>query len=178
MSDGSECDFVMQQRQAMADSRGGHFFGDQREKSVFKACRGFSGLTAQIVERTFGDEAATGDNADPIGHALGHFENVRRHYNGAARTHALAQHVLHLARRAGIKSGQELVEISASDRERVHRPAPPSGACLGKSLAALTRVRFETEPADQLASAGFRGGGFGAPEPSNEFEILVRRQLS
>jgi hypothetical protein len=40
------------------------------------------------------------------------------------------------------------------------------------------RVRFETEPADQLASAGFRGGGFGAPEPSNEFEILVRRQLS
>ena len=65
---------------------------------------------AQLVERAFGDQPAAGDDADAVGHALGDLEDVRGHDHGAAGGDALAQHVLDLARRAGVEAGQRLVE--------------------------------------------------------------------
>src|SRR5664279_3848264 len=58
----------------------------------------FPGLVAQFVERAFGDQPAMGDDADAVGHALGYFENMRGHDDGAAGTHALLEHVFDLAR--------------------------------------------------------------------------------
>jgi hypothetical protein len=41
-------------------------------------------MPAQVIERAFGDEPAVRDDADVISHALGDFQNVRRHQHGAA----------------------------------------------------------------------------------------------
>ncbi len=67
---------------------------------------------------------------------------------------ALAQHVLDLARGAGVEAGQRLVE---DDQARVvHQRAGERhllAHALGEALAALVRVRREAEPVDQLARA-------------------------
>src|SRR6185437_7829493 len=50
-----------------------------------------SGLAAQLFERAFSDELAVSDDADAIGHAFRHFEDMRGQDDGAAGTRALAQ---------------------------------------------------------------------------------------
>ena len=46
-------------------------------------------MPAQFVERALGDEPPAGDDADALGHALGDFEDMRGHDDGAAGAHAL-----------------------------------------------------------------------------------------
>ena len=152
--------------------------GDQREEGIFQAGGGFPGLAVQFVERAFGDQAPAGDDADAVGHALGDFENMRGHDDGAAGGDALAQHVLDLARRAGIEPGQRLVEddeLGIVHQRAGERHLLPHA--LGKSLAALMRVRLKSEPVDQFARTRFRSCGVDAPEPGDEFEIFERREL-
>ena len=93
------------------------------------------------------------DDADAIGHALGDFENVRGHDDGAAGARALAQHRLDLARGAGVETGQRLVQ---NDHARVvnqragERHLLPHA--LGEALAALARMRRKAEPVQKLAA--------------------------
>ena len=152
--------------------------GDQREEGVFEAGGGFAGLVAQFVERALGDQAPAGDDADAVGHALGDFENMRGHDDGAAGGDALAQHVLNQAGGAGVEAGERLVEddqLGIVHQRAGERHLLPHAA--GKSLAALMCVRLEAEPADQFARARFRRLRVDAPEPGDEFEILERREL-
>ena len=55
-----------------------------------------------------------GEDPDAVGHALGNFENMRGHDDGAAGGNALAQHVLDLAGAASIEAGERLVEDDQS----------------------------------------------------------------
>ena len=41
-------------------------------------------VRVQLVQRAFGDQPPVGDDADAVGHALGDFENMRGHDDGAA----------------------------------------------------------------------------------------------
>ena len=104
-----------------------------------------------------GDQPAAGDHADAVGHALGDFEDMRGHDDGAAGRDALAQHVLDLPRRAGVEAGQRLVE---DDQPRlVHQRAGERHLlphALGEALAALVGVRREAEPADQFVRRALR----------------------
>ena len=117
---------------------------------------GLAGLAAQFVERAFGDQPAAGDDADAVGHALGDFEDMRGHDDGAAGGDALAQHVLDRAGGAGVEAGQRLVEddqLGIVHQRAGERHLLPHAA--GKAFAALMRVRLEAEPADQFARARF-----------------------
>ena len=99
-------------------------------------------LAVQLIERALGDEPAVRDDADAVGHALGDFQDVRGHDDGAASAYALAQHVLDLARGAGIEPGQRLVEND--DARVVHQRAGERhllAHALGKALAALIGMR-------------------------------------
>src|SRR5271170_4682070 len=76
-------------------------FGDEREEGVFEArvavdfgparlrAVAAARLATQFLQRAFGDELAASDDADPVRHALGDFENVRGHDHGAAGAGAL-----------------------------------------------------------------------------------------
>ncbi len=147
-------------------------------KSVFERGRRGAGLHAQFVERALGDQPAIGDDADAVSHAFGDFENMRGHDDGATGSNAFAQHVLDLARRAGIESGQRLVE---HDQFRiVHQGAGERDLLahtFGKPFATVMRLRLK--PSHAINSRACRLGHFGvdAPQPGNEFEIFVRRQL-
>ena len=44
-------------------------------------------LPAEFGQRAFGDEAAVGDDADTLGHALGDLQNMRRHQHRGAGAH-------------------------------------------------------------------------------------------
>ena len=105
-----------------------------------------------------------GDDADPLGHALRHFEDVRRHHHGVAGAHAGEQHVLHLPRRAGVEPGQRLVE---DDQPRVvHQRAGERhllAHALRHAFAALVRLRHQAEPAEQILGAGVGQGGRRCP---------------
>src|SRR5262245_41203740 len=120
-------------------SRCGRLLGYQHEECILEACSGFTGLPAQIVKCTFCYEPPARNDADAIGHALRHLENMRGHDDGPAGTHALAKHILHLTGRAGVEACQWLVE----DDQR--GPLPHA---LGEPLAALVRMRLEAQPAD------------------------------
>ncbi len=105
---------------------------------------GLPGLVAQLVERALGDQPAAGDDADAVGHALGDFEDVRGHDDGAAGGDALAQHVLDLARGAGVEAGQRLVEddeLGVVHQRAGERHLLPHA--LGEAFAALVRVRAQ-----------------------------------
>ena len=71
-----------------------------RVAALLPACR------RKLLERAFGDQPAAGDDADAVGHALGDFEDVRRHDDGAAGGDVLAQHGLDLPGGAGIEPGE------------------------------------------------------------------------
>jgi hypothetical protein len=120
-----------------------------------------------------------GNDADAIRHALGHFQNVRGHQNGAAGARAFAQHVLDLARGAGIEPGERLVE---NDEKRVmHQCAGERhflAHAFGESLAALARMRREPEPIEQLAGALLGKPRLDAPQAGDEFQIFLRRAVS
>ena len=91
---------------------------------------------------------------------------------------ALAQHVLDLARGAGVEAGQRLVEDDQPrvvDQRAGERHLLPHA--LGEALAALVRVRRKPEPVDQLVGARLGERRLDAPEAGDEFEIFERRQL-
>ena len=92
----------------------------------------------QFVEGAFGDEPAVGDDADAVGHALGDFENMRGHDDGAAGAHPFAQHAFDLTRRAGVEPGQRFVENDqprfVNERTGQRNFLPHA---LGKSFAAF-----------------------------------------
>ena len=119
-----------------------------------------------------------GDHADPVGHALGHFQDMRSHDHGAAVAHALAQQSLDLTRGAGVEAGQRLVE---DDQPRlVHQRAGERhllAHALGKALAALVRMRLQPERDQQICARACAICGIDAPQPGDEFEIFQRRQL-
>ncbi len=137
-----------------------------------------SELLAQRVERALGDQPAALDHADALGHALGHFQDMRGHDDGDAGPHALDQHVLRLPRGGGIEAGQRLVQDQQA--RLVHQRARQRhllAHALGEALAALMRVRRETETLDQRARVRLRPRRLDAPQPGHELEIFERRQL-
>ncbi len=137
-----------------------------------------AGLQPQFFERAFGDEPAVRDDADAVGHALGHFKNVRGHDDGAAGARALAQHGLDLARRAGVETGQRLVQ---NDHARlVHQRAGERHLlphAFGKSFAAFVGMRRELEPIQKLRGARSGNRRLDAPQPGDEFQIFARREF-
>jgi ABC-type Na+ transport system ATPase subunit NatA len=68
-----------------------------------------SGLTPQILQRSFRHQPAAAHHPDAVGHALGDLQDVRRHHDGAAGADALAKHALHLAGGAGVEAGCSVV---------------------------------------------------------------------
>src|SRR6266852_6703943 len=159
-------------------SRGDRFLRHQSEEGVLEAGAALAGWAAQLLERALGDETAAGDDADAVGHALGDFEDMRGHDDGAAGAHALAQHGLDLARRAGVEPGQRLVEDDQPGL--VHQRAGERHLlphALGERLTAFMAVRAEAEPVDKVARARLGGRGVDAPQAGDEFEILEGRQL-
>ena len=135
-------------------------------------------LAAQFFERALGDQPAARDDADPVGHALGHFQNMRGHDHGGAGARAFAQHVLDLAGGAGVEPGERLVENDQPRRvnERAGERHLLAHA-LGKCFATLARMRAEPEPAEQILRACLRQPWLDAPQPGDEFQIFLRREL-
>ena len=129
---------------------------------------------AQFGQRAFGDQLAVIDDADALGHAFGHFEDVGGHDDGDTLAHLVEQHLLDLPGRAGVEAGQRLVEDDqfrivdegAGERDLLQH-------ALGEAAAALMRVRGEAEPFDQLGGAGLRLPRVDLPEAGDEFEIFV-----
>ena len=122
-----------------------------RLAAVFPVLRCSSSSVPSAIKRPLGDDA------DAVGHALGDFENMRGHDDGAAGGDALAQDVLDQAGGAGIEPGERLIEddeLGIVHQRAGERHFLPHAS--GKSLAALMRVRFESEPADHFARARFR----------------------
>jgi hypothetical protein len=78
---------------------------DQRDEQVFEAGIVVPVLLAQFGQGAFGDKPSGRDDADPVGHPLGDFENVRGHDYGAARTHAIPEQSLDVTRGDGVKPG-------------------------------------------------------------------------
>ena len=58
---------------------------------------------AQLLQISLGEEAAGDHHADAVSHALGEFQDVRRHDHGAPGAGALAEHTLDQSRRAGVE---------------------------------------------------------------------------
>ena len=96
-----------------------------------------------------------GDDADAVGHALGDFEDVRRHDHGARRTGRAPAAILDLARGQRVEPGERLVQ---DDQARImHQRAGQRHLlphALGKSLAALVR---DAAPARARPAARARG---------------------
>src|SRR5258708_16433026 len=67
---------------------------DQRDEQVFETDIGAAVLLAQFGERALGHQASRRNDSDPVGHALGDFENMRCHDHGAAGADPLAQQSL------------------------------------------------------------------------------------
>jgi hypothetical protein len=118
------------------------------------------------------------NDADAVGHAFGYLQDVRGHDDGAAGAHAFAQHVLHLPRGAGIEPGQRLIEND--DARPVHQRTGERhllAHALGKALAALIGMAGEIEPIEQFLRAHLRQRRLDAPQPGDEFQIFLRREL-
>src|SRR3954454_8120861 len=67
---------------------------DQRDKQVFQAGVMLAILLAQFGQSALRDEPSRGDDADPVGHSFGDFENVRGHDYGAAGADAIIEQSL------------------------------------------------------------------------------------
>ena len=130
------------------------------------------------VERALGDQPPRCDDADPVGHPFGHFQNMRGHDHGAAGAHPVAEQALDVTRRHGVEAGERFVE---DDQARVVHQGPGQrhllAHALGKSLAALVQMRLEAERDQEIARGRFGDRGVDAPEPGDEGEIFQRGQL-
>ena len=124
---------------------------DQRDEQLLQAGVGPAVLLAQFGERALGDQTSRGDDADPVGHALGDFEDMRGHDHGAAGAHALREQSLDMPRRDGIEPGERLVQ---DDQPRVvdqgARERHLLAHALGEALAALVQMRLEAERDQEL----------------------------
>ena len=98
------------------------------------------------VKRAFGDKPSRRDDADAVGHAFGHFQNMRGHDHGAAGAHAFLQQSLDVARGYGVEAGERFIQ---DDQPRVvHQRSGQRhllAHALGKSLAALVQMRLQPE---------------------------------
>ena len=59
-----------------------------------RGCRRGRRASAQLGKVALGDQATVGEDADTLRHALGDYEDVGRHDDGAAGANARLQHVL------------------------------------------------------------------------------------
>ncbi len=150
----------------------------QCDEEIFEAGVGMAVLLAQLGQRALGDQAARGDHADAVGHALGDLENMRGHDDGAAGLNALAQQALHMAGGDGVEARQRLVENDEAGI--VHQRAGKRhllAHALGETFAAFVPVRLEPERAQEFLGDRLRNGRRDAPEAGDEFEIFERSEL-
>ncbi len=135
-------------------------------------------LLAQFGQRAFRDQPSRGDDADPVGHPFGDFQNMRGHDHGAAGANPIAEQSLDVAGGHRIEPGQRLVQDDQAGF--VHQRSGQRDLlahALGKSLAALVQMRLQSERDQQALRGRFRCRGIDAPQAGDEFEIFQRRQL-
>ena len=68
---------------------------DEGQERVFQAGIALARLGAQLIQGALSDEATFRDHTNPVGHALGDIQNMRRHDDRTAITQPGAQHILH-----------------------------------------------------------------------------------
>ncbi len=150
----------------------------KRDEQVLEAGIVMPVLPAQLGKGAFGDKPSRGDDADPVGHAFGDFENMRGHDHGAAGAHPIGEQSLDVARGDGVKTGEWFVQ---DDQPRIvyqrSRKRDLLAHALGKSLAALVQMRLQTERDQEIVCGASGDRRIDAPKPGDEFEIFQRRQL-
>ena len=118
------------------------------------------------------------DDADAIGEALRHFENVGRQDDRTAPAGTFAQQVLHEAGGLRVEAGQRLVEHQefwVVDQRAGQRHLLLHAA--RKTLAAGAGVVGEAERRQKLVGARLGDFRRHAPEAGDEFEIFDRGKL-
>ena len=112
-------------------------------------------LLAQLAQSAFGNQASRSDHADPVSHALGNFEDVRGHDDGATGAHTIAEQALHVAGGHCVKPGQRLVK---NDQPGLMDKCAGEGDLLAhtlrKSLAALVEMRLQAERDQKVVRGG------------------------
>ena len=151
---------------------------DECNEHVFEAGVVAAVLLAQFGERAFGDQPARGDDADPVGHPFGDFENMRRHDHGAAGADARLQQSLDVTRRQRVEAGEGFIEDDQAgvvDQRAGQRHL--LAHAFRKSFAAFVQMRLKPERHQEILRGGFGNRSIDAPEAGNEFEIFQWRQL-
>ena len=154
------------------------FLRDESQEGVLEAGVAGTRSNPQLIQPAVGDEPALGHDADAIGHALGDLQNMGRHDHRAAGADALAQHVLHHARRTGVEAGEGFVQDDQPwlMHERAGQRQLLTHS-LGKLRATFIGMGSEAEPGEQLARPRLGELRVDPPQPGHEVEILHRRQL-
>jgi hypothetical protein len=158
---------------------GGRGGGGQLQEDVLQAgaALAFARLASQGVQRALGQQAAAGDDADAVGHALGHFENVGGQDHRAAGVDALLQHVLDQARGGGVQARQRLVQ---DQQAGIVDQGPGQGHLLlhaaREALAAGAGLGGQAQLGEEILGPGLGGLGLDVPEAGDELQIFQRRQ--
>ena len=126
----------------------------------------------------FGHQLAGTDDADALGNAFRHFQDVRCQDHGAARSDLFKQNVLHRTRRGGIKPGERFikdeqawfVDERASQRQFLLHAAR-------KAFAAAVALVPQGQALQQGFGARFGVSSRHVPQAGDEGQILDGCQL-
>ena len=136
------------------------------------------GVRPQLGEGALGDQATRLDHADPLGHPLGHVQDVRRQDHRPAARDMRVEQVLRQTRGLGVESGQRLVEDQqagvADQRTGQHELLSHAAR---EGLATLRRMRHEAERVEQPGRFGACVRGVHVPQRRDQLQVLDRRQL-